>query len=439
MIITVCILLVYLVILVFGRLTSLLLERKAFEYEDLQKHFFNRSYNFNRLMAAVSELSNETLGQRPLTKIITINGLLLLFFLVALAWYTYDVTHVDLLLRFLTRGLTIELDQNEQNYLLQHWPWIYLDESRNAGRELYVGGTVVQGVAFLFTLFVVLSAASSISALNTLTLIRRLGAGRLRFGTTLVRITMAVCIALLIDVVFLGIFLVAIVVGGKALNTSLEEVFKADASKKMLEYGFSIVVGDAHVGETIMGIGLIVPEVDFNALSHDVVQGSRWIYWIFPSAGYEGDAAALCRRYDIRATCRDRLRSLYFRRLLEMNGLSSIPREMIRNLYNITALVACGNNMWSPLLNGSGAKEAMALAFPWFASLAVVFLARFLIIPWLAAVLFLDFALVKVGRYLALSSERGLSIVARHGATLLASPPIIAIVLLAAFARRVCN
>ena len=197
-------------------------------------------------------------------------------------------------------------------------------------------------------------------------------------------------------------------------------------------------MGNYQLGRSRVGMGIMVPDIDFNELNHSSNAASRWLRLIFPTPQFENDAAALCHRYDLGGTeCADRLRSLYFRHF----RTSIDPREFLKiplRLSSVAASIACRNNAWSPLVSDIGAKEGISLALPWFAAIAVVLLSRAFIIPLLVLILLLDYFVVKLGQYTALYSERGLTLVTQYGPKLLATPPIIAITLLTSFARHLC-
>jgi hypothetical protein len=83
-------------------------------------------------------------------------------------------------------------------------------------------------------------------------------------------------------------------------------------------------------------------------------------------------------------------------------------------------------------------REGVELGLPWGGALAITALSRLLIIPWLVTVVVVDFLVVWIGRYAALSSDRGVTVLLQHGATLLLTSPFIAIALLAALTRWLC-
>ena len=434
MIANICILLVILIIKTFGGLASLLFRRDLIEHTEIQSHFFAQSYNLTKVMADISDLSDQLLGRKPLTTLRRIIGLLFMSFILALCWYAYRIAHLDLLIRFFTNGLTVRLDQNELDYLLLHWPSVIWENGRNSNTELYIGRSFLQAVTLCSAILIVLTVTSSLSILNTLSVLRRIASKPLPFAAVLGRLSIAFAISALTDLLFLVLLFVTITVGGRLVGLSFGENFIASTANNSLEYGFSISSGTPPTGSASIGIGYIVPDVNFDELARDDGSSPAWLRWLFPSFGFEGDAAALCYKYNIRPTCRDRLRALFLRRFKAMDhSLSSNVPPILRG-----TSFACGQNIWSTLAMGRAASEGLALALPLFAALAAVFLSKLLVIPILIAITILDYALVKLGRYMALSSERGFSTVVRHGATLLTTPPIIAIVLLAALVRWVC-
>jgi hypothetical protein len=78
-------------------------------------------------MQGLSALSDQAFGRNSAIRLIKINLFLLIFFIMALTWYSFEITHLTFLFKFLRRGLTIDLGDNERNYLTQVWPWDYVD------------------------------------------------------------------------------------------------------------------------------------------------------------------------------------------------------------------------------------------------------------------------------------------------------------------------
>lgn len=432
---------VYFILWAYGGLSALLGGNSAFNYDEIQKRFFTEGSNFQKLMQRLSTLSDLWLGKTATVRFIKIHLLLLFFFVVALVWYGFNITGFGFLFGFFQRGLTLNLAENERNYLLHSWPWYFADFSRNSGSELYVGQQFVDSVILFFALLLLLSVASSLSLQNSLTLIRRLSVERIGLLNGFLQILSALCVGALIDVCFMVVVFIALLTGGRYVSVSLEETFNANISQRYLLYGYAIVVGKPQIGssQSQIGIGIGELHVDFEKLGHNRDRTSQWVHLIFPSPILENDVGKLCRRFDLASReCAGRLRSLYFERVPRLITILKIPVTIASQLFKTAASFACGGNLWSSLISGNGVKEAFSLTIPWFAALAVVLLSRFLIFPLLLLILFSDFMVVKLGKYAALSSERGLVLATQYGRVLLGTPPIIAIALLAKFARWIC-
>ena len=432
--------LLYLIVFLYEGLASLISAKSSFDYDEVQKHFFVGRYNFHRIMKGLSELSDHMFGRHLAAAFLKINLILFLFFIVGLGYYSIEITGPKGLVEFFERGLTIHLSENERAYLLQRWPWQYVDLIRNSGQELYVGNQYLGGVLLISVLFLLLSVSSSLLILNNIVLIRRLSIERVQASVALLRIFFALCVGALIDLCFLVLFLAVVIAGGSAISISIEEVFKASASEKWLEYGYDFTVGNHQIGEFIVGLGIIVTDVDFDGLSVRRTSGPDWLHWIFPFPVFEYDAGPLCHRYDLQSVeCADRLRSLYFEHFPKPHSWFELAMGVAKHLYTLAASLACGNNIWAPLAKETGSQEAIALGLPLFAALAVMFLSKFFVIPCLALIVLIDEAVVRLGKYAARSSERALSLLTRHGPALLAAPPIIALAILTDLARWVCG
>jgi hypothetical protein len=132
MVANICLLALYLIRWAFGSFAALLVEHNPFNYDDVQKRFFVEP-NFNKLMECLTKLSDLAFAKRGALRFLRINLLLWFFFSVALIWYSIKITGLRSLVGFFERGLTINLSDDERNYLLYYWPWHYLDLSRNSG------------------------------------------------------------------------------------------------------------------------------------------------------------------------------------------------------------------------------------------------------------------------------------------------------------------
>jgi hypothetical protein len=64
---------------------------------------------------------------------------LALFFLGAALVYSLKYSSLEFLIQFISRGLTVEIDQGEKVYLLQHAPAAYYELSRASGSQMFIG------------------------------------------------------------------------------------------------------------------------------------------------------------------------------------------------------------------------------------------------------------------------------------------------------------
>ena len=292
------------------------------------------------------------------------------------------------------------------------------------------------------TLVVALSVASSISFLANLWVIRWMANNkRIRVGASLLRMGIAFSIGLVSDLITIVLLISIILFGGRALGLFVEETFEAQIEGGWLGYGFAIGAGDvvsSTTGTARFGTQILRKGVDFEELRREVPR-SNWLVWLLPSASFNVTAAALCERYDIQLTCRDRLRTVYFHTFDDQPLPASDVVEAIKGQAYMVSSLACGCNIWSTLPKGTGANEGLKLALPFVMAFAGLLLSKILMIPVLIAICLLDFLLVRLGRYVVRSSEHGFSIIARYGLALLTAPPAIAVSLILFFYRWQCQ
>jgi hypothetical protein len=181
-------------------------------------------------------------------------------------------------------------------------------------------------------------------------------------------------------------------------------------------------------------MGIRQSDPPFGELATEV-EKPKWPSLIFSDREYIGDAGKLCDLYGIRDTCEDRLRSVFLR---HVNVTAEWFPNLVRSFSKNVASLACGRNLWSGLSIGAGGNEALNLALPFFAALAALVLARAFLIPVLIGISFADRLIVALGRKTSLTSFEGLSEISRHGATLLALPPVIAVTTLLLVAKAAC-
>jgi hypothetical protein len=223
---------VLIVSMLFGSLAPLFFRKNYFDHEDVQQNFFAGPNSFHSIMVAMSKLSYQVLGADIGTTLGKLYLMLLLGFLGALSWYTLQVTGLSFYLDFLWRGMTLELGDDGRNWLAQYWPWVYLDFSRNSGREISIANQYLEALALTLAIFMILSASFSMSIFNSVALVHKLGRERFRTWQALLRMLFSMCLGLAIDLLFFLVFLILIIVAGRALNFSVEEIFNANASDR---------------------------------------------------------------------------------------------------------------------------------------------------------------------------------------------------------------
>jgi hypothetical protein len=288
-----------------------------------------------------------------------------------------------------------------------------------------VGDALFDVLVIVATVVLALSATSAVSILVNLRLIRWMGVTDRPFGKTILRLGIASLFSLFCDIFFI-VLLVILVVFGRPVGLYLEENFNARISDGSLRYGFNIGhrTGEGATSQEV-GVGLWVTGINFDELKRDVPRNVV-VDWALPW-GFDGDAGSLCDRYDIRPTCRDRLRSLFFRNQPDRDTyVLAFSRSLI-----LAGWTACGRDLWSTLPQvGKGAAVAIKLIIPFFAAIGALYLTRALMIPTIIATSLLNFAVVKLARYSARGSEIGYARVALHAAALLGTPPILAVFIL---------
>ena len=435
MIANISIVLMWIVAQSYGRLSRFFFQGDHLEHDEIQRHFFTPGLNLAKLMSDMSAIAEQCFTARPVVAIRRLIVCLWLCFLGAALFYSLKYSGLELLIRFVSRGLTVEIDQGEKVYLLQHAPAAYYDLSRASGRQMFIGDSLASLLVVILTILAFLSLTSALSIQNTLALIRRLRSTKPFAAMS--RMVVAFFASLLLDLIFVILFLLAIVLGGKTIGLTLEEEFKASIDGKWLEYGVSLASG--RETRTPTGFALLygVRDVNFDELTHDSTPPPAWLRWILPSTILSDDALVLCNRPGTGPHCEDRLRALFLRRNAAVDN-SGMYVAALHVIFDPARVLACGHNPWSTMPMGQGASDGLRLILPLFAALTIVYLAKLLLIPTLIVITICNSALVRLGAYAAISSESGLSMTMTHGAALLAAPPIVAIALLTAFARWSC-
>jgi hypothetical protein len=242
---------------------------------------------------------------------------------------------------------------------------------------------------------------------------------------------------LLLDLVFVILFLFTIILGGKAIGLTLAEEFKASIDGKSLAHGVFLASGQGTKTPTGLAFVYGFRDVNFDELTRVSTPPPAWFRWILPTTILRDDAIVLCNRPGAGPHCEDRLRALFLQRSAAVDN-SGMYSAALHVIFDPARAIACGDNSWSTIPMGRGASELVRLILPLFAALIIVYLAKILLIPTLIVIAICNSVLVRLGAYAAISSEAGLSMAMTHGAALLAAPPIVAVSLLTAFARWSC-
>jgi hypothetical protein len=436
----ICIFLVWIIVIAFQRAGNVVFPRAPIKDEELQTYFSTNGRNLSQLMTDIAKGAARLFGNKPLTSFIRFNLCLYVFFVAALGWLLSSVAGYDLLFHFVASGFQIHLDPNERDYLLDNLPLVSQD-MRNDGAALYVGPAVFDASVLFGVIAIALSASSWISFYTNLSLIRWL-ASNVRKGwcATLLRMIGALLVGFAADLTSLVLLVWLIAVGGGMLGLFVAESFTVRSADNAIKYGIEIGVGtpvsDRH-GRIVLGYGLwIGGGLDFDQLSRDA-NASKWVEWLMPAAVFYGDALELCERHEVRPVCRDRLRALYFQALNERS--KSTLLEVFGMFFLHANKLACGRNYWEAFHLGTGASEGTKLLLPFVGATAALVVSKMLIIPVLILISLSDYVLIRLGRYVARSSEKGFSIIALHGAALLTAPPFIALALLGWVLRWSCG
>jgi hypothetical protein len=423
--IAVTFIIVIIIIFNIGRLGALIFPRNVSNDFDLDQYLTGRTSNLAKLMRDIAEMGEVWLARSGRLSLLRINAFLFVVFGGLIVVYELSIAGPWLVGHFLWNGFTIDVDQRETLVLAQNWPNLVFDRYIE-GNRLHAGEAVLQMLLLIAIGLLALSATSSISIYTNLRLIRWLGRDRkapVYTGLTLVgAFIFSLCCDLLFVVLLFAFFLL-----GKPLGLFVEENIQAKLTDNSLTYGFGIGHRyDPHGSAAIFSTGLMVSGIDFDELN-DEAPVNGLIDWALPY-GFDKDAAALCDRYNIRPTCRYRFRSVFFR---HFHPAAETYLPAFSNLLVLASSSACGHDLWSPMPTiGTGAAQSAKLGLPFFASLGALFLSKALIVPALIGIVFLNYAIIRIARYTARSSERGHLIIALNAAAVLGAPPVLAILTL---------
>jgi hypothetical protein len=361
----------------YGRAATVFAPRDPIQDHEIQTYFFQTGKNFQKIMGDVVAIGKSIFGSSRIASFLRLNLVQYLFFLSALLYFAVTIPGVGPIASFVGRGLTINLDANERDYLNNHYHAWFESNLATSDHGMYVGGTLSQLTLFVTLLAVTLSAAGSASLLYNFGIVKRFAKANVGFISIHVRLAVGFLVSVACDLCAMLVLLAVIAMFGRVDGIQLEEMFQASIQENYLEYGFTVATGDSVRGTSMLGMGLRQDAPTFSELTMEV-EKPKWPGLIFSDREYINDAGALCDLYGIRPTCDDRLRALFFRHL-------NITVEWLPNLLHFLSKgvtpLACGRNLWSGIPVGAGGSKALQLALPFLAALAALVLARAFLIP----------------------------------------------------------
>jgi hypothetical protein len=397
------------------------------DHQQLDRYLSDKRINLYEIMSSIAALADDLLGSSAIRRLCRISFLQTCFCLAAFLWFEFRIAGPDLLSDFLGNGMAVKLDSVEKTYLFTNWPWLLANYSPDGGTTFNVSGLFVDLAILVAAITFVFSTISSISILFSLNLISRM-AQPIRIRTIGLRLAIAFLFSLACDFIALVLVAGAILIGGKSVGLYVREYFDASVAGNWLAYGVKIErrTEKENVGVAFnLGTSAINFD-DFNTVP-PAPNGSV-MRWLLPEPLIANDAIKLCNNYNLQPNCAGHLRALF---LKSFHPPASLLAQTAAGLPYALGWLSCGQEVWTALPGiGEGASEATRLAFPFAAAIGAMALSKALIVPVLIAIYLSNYGILKLAKYTARSSERGLSIVALNAATLCATPPIVAMTLI---------
>jgi hypothetical protein len=112
------IVLMWLVSQSYGRFSRFFFPGDHLEHDEIQRHFFTPGLNLAKLMSDMSGVAEQCFTARPIVAICRLIVCLWLCFLGAALFYSLKYSSLEFLIQFVSRGLTVEIDQGEKFFLL---------------------------------------------------------------------------------------------------------------------------------------------------------------------------------------------------------------------------------------------------------------------------------------------------------------------------------
>jgi hypothetical protein len=407
-----------------------LLPSKELEIPEVEKNFFDPNY-YARLTIALLKTAFETFfGTSALTIFLASSAYLFFAALICLAVLLVKYVGSGELLRLAENGFAILLQPDEYDRFRSVAGSGY-DHIVTEDHFLHAGYPIFVTAAFFIFAYAILAACNAVVGVGLYRFLSWFsGSDRLNVGSVSYRLARLLVLAIAADILFFLIFFgTPVLLGGLAgihayQVPNVQLIQRTDEPQRMLVYRLGIVIRqlDKPYIRYAFGIGLgpispsDIPKQGVPRPTFEEQFGSVGVFTT--TEAFCDDAGVLDRRECIR-----RLTDVSFERIKEMPADNLL--WFLGQVSSSVGKAFCLNTDFVPSDFPPVAHHVFALYMPFLITAVFEGLLGALIVPILCCLYLLNRLVVRIGRWQIIRSELGLSLMTKHGWSLLALPIIV--------------
>jgi hypothetical protein len=421
-----------------------LLPSKKLELPEVEKNFFDPNYYARRTIGFLKRAFETFFGTTALAIFFTSGAYLFFAALVCLAVLLVKYVGAGELLRFAENGFAIRLQPDEYDSFRSAVGSAF-DRILMQDHFLHAGYPIFVTAAFFIFAYAILSACNAVVGVGLYRFLSWFsGSDRPNVGAVSYRLARLLALAIAADLLFLLIFfgtpmLLGRLAGIQAYQVpNVQLIQRPDGPQRMLVYRLGIVIqqSDRPYIHYAFGIGLgpISPsDIPKQGVSRPTLEEHFGSVGVFTSTEAFCDEASVSDRRE----CIRRLTDLSFGRIKEMPANNWL--RLAGQISSSAGKAVCPDTDVVPSDFPPAVHFGFAVYMPFLITAVFEGLLGALIVPILSCLYLLNRLVVRIGRWQIVRSEFGLSLMTKHGWSLLALPVIVLLAMLQVARKAYCG
>lgn len=423
---------------------SALLPSKELEIPEVEKNFFDQNYYARRTIALLKRAFETFFGKTPLAIFFRSSAYLFFAALVCLAVLLVKYVGAGELLRLAESGFAIPVQPDEYDQFRSAVGSRY-DYMFTQDHFILAGYPIFVTAAFFIFAYAILSACNAVVSVGLYRFLSWFsGSDRLNVVSVFYRLTRLLALAIAADLLFLLVFfgtptLLGRLAGIRAYQVPNVQLFeRPDGPQRMLVYRLGVIIRqpDRPFLRWAFGIGLgpISPsDIAKQGVPRPTLEEQ------FGSVGVFKSTEDFCDEVGVpdRRECIRRLTDVSLGRIKEMPADNWL--QFLGQISSSVGKAVCLDTNIVPSDFPPVVHFVFALYMPFLITAVFEGLLGALIVPILCSLYLLNRLVVRIGRWQIVRSEVGLSLMTKHGWSLLVLPVIVLLAMLQAARTAYCG